>query len=76
MQGEVYSYQMITDVTERTLNKYVAEAIDCPEKTKMLHTAFNAAFWLWFELTRESQDSNRDADGTRFMDLILKFSEQ
>jgi hypothetical protein len=32
MQSEVYSYQMITDVTERTLNKYVAEALACPQK--------------------------------------------
>lgn len=75
MQGVIYSYQIITDTTERLLNQYVSDAQASPEKSKALGSAFNGAFWLWFQLTRDSADPNRDADGTRVMDLIPQFPE-
>lgn len=73
---EIYSYQVITDTTERLLNQYVADAQASPERSEALVAAFNGAFWLWYQLTRDSDNPDRDADGTRFMDLIPEFPEQ
>lgn len=66
----------ITDTTERLLNQYVADAQASPERSEALVAAFNGAFWLWYQLTRDSDNPDRDADGTRFMDLIPEFPEQ
>lgn len=73
MTNNIYSYSSITDITEKALNKYVAAAINNPENAKGLQLVFNEVFWLWFELTREESTPDRDADGTRFMDLLPKF---
>ena len=73
MSDKMYSYNAITAITERTLHKYVSQAQTYPEKAKELQSAFNGAFWLWFELTREGTGPDRDADGTRFLDLVLEF---
>jgi hypothetical protein len=43
------------------------------ERSEALVAAFNGAFWLWYQLTRDSDNPDRDADGTRFMDLIPEF---
>jgi hypothetical protein len=73
--GQNYSYQAITAATEKRLNRYVEDARNNPEKAKAFHQHFIGAFWLWFDLTHDETNPDRDADGTRFMDLQLKFPE-
>ncbi|QWJ71808.1 hypothetical protein ABB53_023390 (plasmid) [Salmonella enterica subsp. diarizonae] len=72
MPEEIYSYQVSIDTTERLLNQYVADAQASPERSKALGPAFNGAFWLWYQLTRDSDNPDR----TRFMDIIPEFPEQ
>ncbi|ECB6714014.1 hypothetical protein E0V51_23280 [Salmonella enterica subsp. enterica serovar Hvittingfoss] len=71
-----YSYNSITAATENALNKYICDALACPQKAEIFQAGFNGAFWLWFDLTRDEPSEDRDADGTRFLDLILKFPEE
>lgn len=75
MSDQIYSYQEITSKTEKLLNKYVEDANANPEQAKKWQHCFGGAFWLWFDLTRNEQNPDRDADGTRFMDLQLKFPD-
>jgi hypothetical protein len=69
-----HSYSSITAATEKSLHEYVSYALNDPENTKGYHSAFNGAFWLWFELTRGEPE--QDKDGARFLDLVLRFPEE
>lgn len=75
MTEKKYSYNAITAITEKLLNKYVEDAIANPETAKQCHDCFNGAFYLWFNITKDETSPDRDADGTRFMDLHLKFPQ-
>lgn len=68
-----YSYRAITAATEKKLNEYIASAANEPEKTETCRDHFIATFWLWFEVTRD--DPQQDKDGPRFMDLLLEFPD-
>lgn len=72
-QKLLYSYSLITEKTEKSLNEYVSSAMQQPENTKNFQSAFNGAFWLWFELTRDHPE--QDKDGPRFLELVLKFPQ-
>lgn len=71
-----YSYQEITAVTEKRLNQFIVEAIANPENVDTYQNSFVNTFWLWYEITRDETNPDRDADGTRFMDLLMEFPEK
>lgn len=70
-----YNYHTITDITWKRLNEFLQQAEASPEKAETLLDFFSATFQLWFKITRDDPTPQREKDGPRFLDLIVKFPE-